>query len=57
MRKRMVFGGARTMRLELEFATNRYVSKPLRAKLAEELTLSQYQIKIWFQNRRVKSKR
>jgi len=40
--------------LEEEFRANKYVSKLQRTQLVEKTGLSDKQIKIWFQNRRMK---
>lgn len=42
--------------LESEFFQHRYVSPERRATLANYLGLTQQQVKIWFQNRRYKTK-
>ncbi|PSN29940.1 GS homeobox 1 [Blattella germanica] len=42
--------------LEREFRSNSYLSKERRNMVTTNLNLSHKQIKIWFQNRRMKSK-
>lgn len=40
--------------MENEFSKNRYITETKRAKLSKELTLTEAQVKTWFQNRRTK---
>lgn len=56
-RSRTSFTPAQLERLEEEFSVDMYVVGLKRMKLANELHLSERQVKVWFQNRRMKYKR
>lgn len=56
-RKRTLFTPYQLTRLEEEFRQNMYVVGLKRWRLATELCLTEKQVKIWFQNRRMKLKR
>ncbi|CAO1428012.1 unnamed protein product [Diamesa tonsa] len=54
---RILFSQSQVVELERRFKLQKYLSAPERETLANSLTLTPTQIKIWFQNRRYKSKR
>ncbi|XP_025834872.1 homeobox protein DBX1-A [Agrilus planipennis] len=54
MMRRAVFSDLQRKGLEKKFQIQKYISKPDRKKLAENLGLKDSQVKIWFQNRRMK---
>ncbi|XP_012735918.2 NK3 homeobox 3 [Fundulus heteroclitus] len=56
-RSRAAFSHAQVHELERRFSAQRYLSGPERADLACALKLTETQVKIWFQNRRYKTKR
>ncbi|XP_017461317.1 PREDICTED: homeobox protein Nkx-3.2-like [Rhagoletis zephyria] len=56
-RSRAAFSHAQVYELEKRFTHQKYLSGPERADLAQALKLTETQVKIWFQNRRYKTKR
>lgn len=56
-RSRAAFTHAQVYELERRFNQQRYLSGPERADLAHSLKLTETQVKIWYQNRRYKTKR
>ncbi|KAH8263511.1 hypothetical protein KR044_010044 [Drosophila immigrans] len=51
---RAVFTNLQRKGLEIQFQQQKYITKPDRRKLAARLNLTDAQVKVWFQNRRMK---
>ncbi|XP_023245858.1 homeobox protein Dlx2b-like [Copidosoma floridanum] len=56
-RKRTSYSSAQIVELKRVFDTNNYLSLAGRLRLAKKMNLTEYQVTIWFQNRRMKFKK
>lgn len=56
-KRRILFTQAQVIELEKRFNKSRYLSAPEREAIAQGLSLTTTQVKIWFQNHRYKTKK
>ncbi|XP_018794870.1 PREDICTED: homeotic protein caudal isoform X1 [Bactrocera latifrons] len=54
---RVVYNDFQRLELEKEYCTSRYITIRRKTELAQILSLSERQVKIWFQNRRAKERK